>query len=69
MHIIDTKGLNRSPITAALLIIPLKPCLCDSTNPGQIARMYEAVHMMNNTTIIMLSKLKKALYLSHLDLP
>ncbi len=58
---IDTKGLSLSPITAALLRIPLNPFLCDSTKLGQMARMYDAVQMMKRTTMIMLSKLKKAL--------
>ena len=57
-----TKGLNLSPITAALLIIPLNPLRCDSMKLGLMALMYEAVHMMRRATIIMLSKLKKALY-------
>lgn len=35
----DTKGLSLSPITAALLKIPLNPLLCDSTKLGQIARI------------------------------
>ena len=62
MHIRATNGLNLSPITAALLRIPLKPCLWDSTKLGQMARMYDAVQIMNNTTINILSKLKNALY-------
>jgi len=35
----DTNGLSLSPITAALLKIPLNPFLCDSTKLGQIALM------------------------------
>lgn len=61
MHMIATKGLNLSPITAALLNIPLNPFLCDSTKLGHIALIYEAVHIINKTTIIILSKLKNAL--------
>lgn len=58
-----TKGLNLSPTTAALLNIPLNPLLCDSIKLGHIARTYEAVQMINKATIIILSKLKNALYL------
>ena len=61
MHATETNGLNLSPITAALLIIPLNPLLCDYTKLGQMALIYDAVHIMNSTTIIILSKLKKAL--------
>lgn len=57
----DTKGLNRSPITDALRMIPLNPVLCGSMKLGQAALTYEAVQMKNNTTMIMLSKLKNAL--------
>jgi hypothetical protein len=60
-HSTETKGLNLSPMTAALLIIPLKPVLWGSMKDGQAALMYEAVQMKKSTTIIILSKLKKAL--------
>ncbi len=56
-----TSGLNRSPMTAALRIIPRNPFLCDSINFGQIALTYEAVQMKNSTTMIMESNEKKAL--------
>ena len=62
IHISDITGLNLSPITAALRSIPRNPLRCDYMNVGPIARMYEAVQIINRTTMIMLSKLKNALY-------
>ena len=60
-NIRDISGLSLSPMTAALRMIPLNPLLWDYTKLGQIALTYDAVQIMNNTTIIILSKLKNAL--------
>ncbi len=63
MQSTDTKGESLSPITAALRTIPLKPVLWDSIELGQTPRMYDAVQMKKRRLMIMLSKLKKALYI------
>ena len=61
MHSSETKGESLSPMTAALRTMPRKPVLCGSIKEGEMLRRYEAVQMKSSTTIIMLSKLKKAL--------